>query len=84
METLNPDHLGEVIKKLAKIPENLVEILQKEVNNSVNCLKDKRLCVAGHKTKLLIIGYHKSLEVTSGQAILAKLLQKSLTLYYQK
>ena len=40
----------------AKNPEDLVEKLQREVNNSVNWLKDNRLCVAGDKSKLLIVG----------------------------
>ena len=34
----------------------MVEKLQREVNNSVNWLKDNRLCVAGDKSKLLIVG----------------------------
>ena len=33
-----------------------VEELQREVNYSVNWLKDNRLCVAGDKSKLLIVG----------------------------
>ena len=33
----------------AKNPEELVEKLQREVNNSVNWLQDNRLCVAGDK-----------------------------------
>ena len=40
----------------AKNPEELVEKLQREVNNSVNWLKDNRLCVAGDKSKILIVG----------------------------
>ena len=39
----------------AKNPEELVEKLQREVNNSVNWLKDNRLCVAGDKSKILIV-----------------------------
>ena len=39
----------------AKKPEELVEKLQREVNNSVNWLKDNRLCVAGDKSKILIV-----------------------------
>ena len=34
----------------------MVEKLQREVNNSVNWLKDNRLCVAGDKSKILIVG----------------------------
>ena len=34
----------------------MVEKLQREVNNSVNWLKDNRLYVAGDKSKLLIVG----------------------------
>ena len=30
-------------------------ILKREVNNSVNWLKDNRLCVAGEKSKILIV-----------------------------
>ena len=40
----------------AKNPKELVEKLQREVNNSVNWLKDNRLCVAGDKSKILIVG----------------------------
>ena len=39
----------------AKKPEELVEKLQREVDNSVNWLKDNRLCVAGDKSKILIV-----------------------------
>ena len=39
----------------AKQPEELVEKLQREVDNSVNWLKDNRLCVAGDKSKILIV-----------------------------
>ena len=35
---------------------NSTEELQKKVNNSVNRLKDNRLCVAGDKSKVLIVG----------------------------
>ena len=34
-------------------PKDLVKKLQREVNNSVNWLKDNILCVAGDKSKLL-------------------------------
>ena len=37
-------------------PEHLVEKLQREVNNTVSWLKDNRLCVAGDKSKLLVVG----------------------------
>ena len=37
-------------------PEQLVEKLQREVNNTVSWLKDNRLCVAGDKSKLLVVG----------------------------
>ena len=37
-------------------PEQLVEKLQREVNNTVSWLKDNRLCVAGDKSKMLIVG----------------------------
>ena len=40
----------------ANRPEEVVENLQKEVNNSVNWLKDKRLCAARDKSKLLVVG----------------------------
>ena len=39
----------------AKNPEDLVDKLQREVNNSVNWLKDNRLFVAGDKSKILIV-----------------------------
>ena len=39
----------------AKKPEELVEKLQREVDNSVNWLKDNRLCVAGDKSNILIV-----------------------------
>ena len=39
----------------AQNPEDLVEKLQREVNNCVNWLKDNRLCVAGDKSKILIV-----------------------------
>ena len=38
-------------------PDQLVEKLQREVNNTVSLLKDNRLCVAGDKSKLLIVGH---------------------------
>ena len=38
-------------------PDQLVEKLQREVNNTVSWLKDNRLCVAGDKSKLLVIGH---------------------------
>ena len=41
---------------LANNPKDLSEKLQREVNNSVNWLKDNRLCVAGDKSKILIVG----------------------------
>ena len=37
--------------------DQLVEKLQREVNNMVSWLKDNRLCVAGDKSKLLIVGH---------------------------
>ena len=40
----------------AKNPEELAEKLQREVNSSVNWLKDNRWCVAGDKSKILIVG----------------------------
>ena len=39
----------------AKNPEDSVEKLQRKVNNSLNWLKDNRLCVAGDKSKILIV-----------------------------
>ena len=39
----------------ARHPDQLVEKLQREVNNTVSWLKDNRLCVAGDKSKLLIV-----------------------------
>ena len=41
----------------ARHPDQLVEKLQREVNNTVSWLKDNRLCVAGDKSKLLIVGH---------------------------
>ena len=38
-------------------PDQLVEKLQREVNNTVSWLKDNRLCVAGDKSKLLVVGH---------------------------
>ena len=38
-------------------PDQLVEKLQREVNNMVSWLKDNRLCVTGDKSKLLIVGH---------------------------
>ena len=38
-------------------PDQLVEKLQREVNNTVSWLKDNRLCVAGEKSKLPIVGH---------------------------
>ena len=38
-------------------PDQLMEKLQREVNNTVSWLKDNRLCVAGDKSKLLVIGH---------------------------
>ena len=40
-------------------PEQLVDKLQKEVNNTVSWLKDNRLCVAGDKSKLLIVAHQE-------------------------
>ena len=40
---------------IAKNPEDSVEKLQREVNNSVNWLKGNRLCVAGDKSKIIIV-----------------------------
>ena len=37
-------------------PENLAAKLQLEVQETVNWLKDNRMCVAGDKSKLLIVG----------------------------
>ena len=37
-------------------PDNLAAKLQVEVQESVNWLKDNRMCVAGDKSKLLIVG----------------------------
>ena len=37
-------------------PADLKIKIQKEVNNSVSWLKDNRLCVAGDKSKLMVIG----------------------------
>ena len=37
-------------------PDNLVAKLQVEVQETVNWLKDNRMCVAGDKSKLLIVG----------------------------
>ena len=43
------DHAGQTDQR--------VEKLQREVNNTVSLLKDNRLCVAGDKSKLLIVGH---------------------------
>ena len=40
-------------------PGKLVDKLQKEVNNTVSWLKDNRLCVAGDKSKLLIVAHQE-------------------------
>ena len=40
----------------ARTPEELLEKLQRYVNNSVNGLKDNSLFVAGDKSKLFIVG----------------------------
>ena len=40
----------------ARDPETLVKLIEQEANNSANWMKDNRLCVAGEKSKLLIIG----------------------------
>ena len=40
----------------AKDPEVLVNLIEQEANNSASWMKDNRLCVAGEKSKLLIIG----------------------------
>ena len=37
-------------------PEHLKDMIQQEVNNTVSWLQDNRLCVAGDKSKLMIIG----------------------------
>ena len=42
--------------------EDLVEKLQREVNNSVNWLKGNRLCVVWDKSKLLIVGTEQEWE----------------------
>ena len=38
-------------------PDQLVDKLQREVTNTISCLKDNRLCIAGDKSKLLIVGH---------------------------
>ena len=40
----------------AKDPYVLQQLIEKEANNSADWMKDNRLCVAGEKSKLLIIG----------------------------
>ena len=40
----------------AKNPEDLKESIEHEAGNSAQWLKDNRLCVAGSKSKLLVIG----------------------------
>ena len=40
-------------------PEQRVDKLQKEVNNTVSWLNDNRLCVAGDKSKLLIVDHQE-------------------------
>ena len=37
-------------------PEDLRILVEKEANNSADWMKDNRLCVAGDKSKLLVIG----------------------------
>ena len=43
----------------AKNPEDLKESIEHEAGNSAQWLKDNRLCVAGSKSKLLVIGTSK-------------------------
>ena len=40
----------------ASDPATLRQLIEQEANNSANWMKDNRLCVAGEKSKLLIIG----------------------------
>ena len=40
-------------------PEDVRQLIEKEANNSARWMKDNRLCVAGEKSKLLIIGTSK-------------------------
>ena len=40
-------------------PKELKRLIQQEATNSANWLNDNRLCVAGEKSKLLIIGTNK-------------------------
>ena len=42
-----------------KVPEVVRQLTEKEANNSASWLKDNRLCVAGEKRKLLIVGTKK-------------------------
>ena len=43
----------------ASDPDSLRQLIEQEANNSANWMKDNRLCVAGEKSKLLIIGTRK-------------------------
>ena len=43
----------------AKDPRELRDLIEREAQNSAKWLKDNRLCVAGSKSKLLIIGTNK-------------------------
>ena len=40
----------------SKDPARLNELIQTEAENSAQWLKDNRLCVAGEKSKLLLLG----------------------------
>ena len=46
--TVHADHTGQLVEKL-----------QKEVNNTVSWFKDNTLCVAGDKSKLLIVTHQE-------------------------
>ena len=50
-----------------KDPEVVRQLIEKEANNSATWLKDNRLCVAGDKSKLLIVGT-KKLKASKGAA----------------
>ena len=49
----------------ASNPVQLQNEIQREVNNSVSWLKDNRLCVAGDKSKLLVIGTKRRCDLLS-------------------
>ena len=48
---------------------NLMEKIQREADNSCDWLKDNRMCVAGEKSKLLIVGTRELKRIQLGESI---------------